>query len=185
MSWSDRLHGQTGYPTKIQDWTTRLPNHPTTTTTTTMVKRRSIKAQERDFRLSEAILGIQTRKYKSANAAAVALGLRPDTVRRRVSGVQHTQAEAQLPYQLLSKNQEIILLKWIKGLTASGYAPSHRILREVAEEVRSNKCRVFQDSARLTSDLADPIKPTGPAADPTDPANPTDLADPTDPDPTD
>ncbi|KFY61898.1 hypothetical protein V497_02698, partial [Pseudogymnoascus sp. VKM F-4516 (FW-969)] len=94
---------------------TRPPN-PTTTTNTTMVKRRSIKAQERDFRLSEAILGIQTRKYKSANAAAIALGLRPDTVRRR----------------------------WIKELTASGYAPSHRILREVAEEVRSNRCRVFQ-----------------------------------------
>ena len=93
-----------------------------------MVKCRSIKAQERDFRLSEAILGIQTGKYKSANAAAVALGLRPDTVRRRVNGVQHTQAEAQSPHQLLSKNQEIILLTWIKGLTVSGYAPSHHIL---------------------------------------------------------
>ncbi|KFY08362.1 hypothetical protein V491_08449, partial [Pseudogymnoascus sp. VKM F-3775] len=78
-----------------------------------MVKRKSIKTQELDLRLSEAVLGVKTRKYKSANAAAIALGLRPDT--------------------------------WIKGLTASGYTPSHRILREVAEEVRSNKCRVFQE----------------------------------------
>ncbi|KFY28887.1 hypothetical protein V491_00251 [Pseudogymnoascus sp. VKM F-3775] len=85
-----------------------------------MVKRKSIKAQERNLQLSEAVLGVQTRKYKSANAAAVALGLRPDTVHRRLNGLQHTQAEALLPYQLLSKNQEIILLKWIKGLTASG-----------------------------------------------------------------
>jgi hypothetical protein len=111
------------------------PPNPTTTTNTTMVKRRSIKAQERDFRLSEAILGIQTRKYKSANAAAIALGLRPDTIRRRVSGIHCTQAEAQLHNQLLSKNQEQILLKWIKELTASGYAPSHQILQEVADEV--------------------------------------------------
>jgi hypothetical protein len=52
--------------------------------------------------------------------------------------------EARQQQQLLTKNQEQILLKWIKELTASGYAPSYRILREVADEVRSNKCRVFQ-----------------------------------------
>ncbi|KFY28264.1 hypothetical protein V491_00547, partial [Pseudogymnoascus sp. VKM F-3775] len=46
---------------------TRPPNHPTTT----MVKRKSIKAQERNLQLSEAVLGVQTGKYKSANAAAV------------------------------------------------------------------------------------------------------------------
>ena len=111
-----------------------------------MVKRKSIKTQELDLRLSEAVLGVKTRKYKSANAAAIALGLRPDTVRKRISGIHHTHAEGHLLQQLLSKNQEQTLLKWIKGLTASGYAPSHRILREVAEEVRSNKCRVFQVS---------------------------------------
>ncbi|KFZ20264.1 hypothetical protein V501_00241 [Pseudogymnoascus sp. VKM F-4519 (FW-2642)] len=81
--------GQTGYmagPATPPKSRTRPPNL-TTTTNTIMVKRRSIKAQERDFRLSEAILGIQTRKYKSANAAAIALGLRPDTIQRRVSSV--------------------------------------------------------------------------------------------------
>jgi tryptophanyl-tRNA synthetase len=109
-----------------------------------MVKRKSIKAQERNLRLSEAVLGVQTRKFKSSNAAAIALNLRPDTVRRRVRGIQYTQAEAQLPHQLLSKNQEIILLKWIKQLTSSGYAPSHQVLREVADEVRTNRCRIFQ-----------------------------------------
>ncbi|KFY28351.1 hypothetical protein V491_00514, partial [Pseudogymnoascus sp. VKM F-3775] len=36
-----------------------------------MVKRKSIKAQERNLQLSEAVLGVQTGKYKSANAAAV------------------------------------------------------------------------------------------------------------------
>jgi uncharacterized protein (DUF2267 family) len=108
-----------------------------------MVKCKSIKAQERNLRLSEAVLGVQTRKFKSANAAAVALGLRLDTIRRRVNGMQHTQAEAQLPHQLLSKNQEETLLKWIKGLIASSYAPSYQILREVADEVRTNRRRIY------------------------------------------
>jgi hypothetical protein len=108
-----------------------------------MVKRKSIKAQELDLRLSEAVLGVQTRKFKSAYAAAKALGLRPNTVVSRVRGGS-THTEARQQQQLLSKNQEQTLLKWIKELTASGYAPSHRILREVAEEVRLNKCRVFQ-----------------------------------------
>jgi hypothetical protein len=108
-----------------------------------MVKRKSIKAQELDLRLSEAVLGVRTKKFKSANAAAVALGLRPDSVHKRLRG-RSTRIEARQQQQLLSKNQEQTLLKWIKELTSSGYAPSHRILREVADEVRTNRCHVFQ-----------------------------------------
>ncbi|KFY63119.1 hypothetical protein V496_04181 [Pseudogymnoascus sp. VKM F-4515 (FW-2607)] len=108
-----------------------------------MVEKRSIKAQKLNLRLSEAVLGVQTGKFKSAQAAAIALGLRPDTVRRRLRGTP-SRIEARQKQQLLSKNQEKTLLKWIKELTTSGYAPSHWILREVADEVRSNKCRVFQ-----------------------------------------
>jgi hypothetical protein len=109
-----------------------------------MVRKRSIKAQERDILLSKAVLGVENGKYKTAQAAATTLGLRPDTVRRRISGVCGTLAKSHQKHQLLSKNQERTLLKWIKELTTSGYAPSHQILREVADEVRSNKCRVFQ-----------------------------------------
>ena len=59
-----------------------------------MVKKRSIKVQERDLRISEAIIGVKNGKYKSAEAAAKALGLRGDTVRRRISGVTRTLAIA-------------------------------------------------------------------------------------------
>jgi hypothetical protein len=107
-----------------------------------MVKRRSIKAQELDLRLSEAVEGVKTRKFKSAYAVAKVLGLCPNTVIDRING-SSTCVEVHQKQQLLSKNQEIILLKWIKELTTSGYAPSHCILREVAEEVQSNRCRVF------------------------------------------
>jgi len=108
-----------------------------------MVRKRSIKAQEREIRLTEAVIGVKSGKYKTAYAASKALQLNHHTILKRVNGGS-TQQEARQQQQLLLKNQETILLKWIKGLTSSGYAPSYRILREVAEEVRSNKCRIFQ-----------------------------------------
>ncbi|KFY41225.1 hypothetical protein V494_03129 [Pseudogymnoascus sp. VKM F-4513 (FW-928)] len=120
-----------------------------------MVQKRSIKALEREIEIEKAIVAIKAGQFKSVHAAAKALKLLKESLRCRLNGV-HTRAEARQKQQLLSKNQEQTLLKWIKGLTLSGYAPSHRILREVAEEVRSNKY---------------PIKPTGPAADPTDPTD--------------
>jgi hypothetical protein len=68
-----------------------------------MVQRKSIKAQELDLRLSEAVLGVQTGKFKSAYAAAKALSLRANTVRKRIKGGL-TQQEACQQQQLLSKN---------------------------------------------------------------------------------
>ncbi|KFY31614.1 hypothetical protein V494_07934, partial [Pseudogymnoascus sp. VKM F-4513 (FW-928)] len=44
-----------------------------------MVRKRNNQAQELDLRLSEAVLGIQSGKFKSANSAAISLNLRPDT----------------------------------------------------------------------------------------------------------
>jgi len=105
--------------------------------------RKSIKALEREIEIQKAVLAVKSNQYKSIYAAAKALGLPFESLQRRVNG-GHTRAEARLLQQLLSKNQETTLLKCIKELTSSGYAPSHRILREVAEEVQSNKCRVFQ-----------------------------------------
>jgi hypothetical protein len=108
-----------------------------------MVRKRSLKALEREIEMQKAVLAVKSNQYKSVYAAAKDLGIPEQTLRRRVNG-KHTRIEARQQQQLLSKNQEKTLLKWIKELTVSGYAPSHRILREVADEVRSNKCRVFQ-----------------------------------------
>jgi hypothetical protein len=60
------VSGDSKNPTKIQDRTTKLLNNAYTSR---MVRRRNKQAQELDLRLSEAVLGIQTRKYKSAQAA--------------------------------------------------------------------------------------------------------------------
>ena len=37
--------------------------------------------------------------------------------------------------QLLSENEEKELVRWITRLTATGYAPRHITLREMAEEI--------------------------------------------------
>jgi hypothetical protein len=83
-----------------------------------MVERESIKAQELNLWLSEAVQGIKSGKFKSAYQAAKALGLQANTVRRRANGGL-TRVEVRQKQQLLSKNQEQTLLKWIKGLTVS------------------------------------------------------------------
>jgi Tc5 transposase DNA-binding domain len=108
-----------------------------------MVRRKSQKAQELDIQVTEAVLGVQSGKYKSAYAAAKALGLCKDTVLKRVKGGL-TRQEAHQRQQLLSAAQEKTLLKWINGLTISGYAPTHCLLREIADEIRTNQCRVFE-----------------------------------------
>jgi hypothetical protein len=61
---------------------------------------------------------------------------------RRVKGGL-SRTKARQTQQLLTQTQEETLLKWIKCLTASGYAPSHRILREAADEIRTERCCVF------------------------------------------
>jgi predicted DNA-binding protein YlxM (UPF0122 family) len=73
-------------------------------------------------------------------------------VQRRVRSTP-TRTEARQQQQLLSKNQEKTLLKWIKELTSSGYAPSHWILREVANKVRINRCCIYQSYSTQTQQI--------------------------------
>ncbi|PQM43456.1 hypothetical protein VC83_09583 [Pseudogymnoascus destructans] len=108
-----------------------------------MVRKRSQKAEELEVLLAQAVAGVKSGLYKSSYGAAKALHLRPDTVLQRVNG-KLSRREARRQQQLLSPAQEQTLLKWIKVLTISGYAPSHRILRDIADEIRVNRCRVFE-----------------------------------------
>ena len=75
-----------------------------------MVRQRSLKAQENNSRLAEAILGVQTRKYKSSYNATKQLKLSKATVTRRVNrGLIRSQAREK--QQILSVAQESVLLK--------------------------------------------------------------------------
>jgi hypothetical protein len=89
-----------------------------------MVRRKSLKAEELDIQVTEAVLGIQSGKYKSSYEAGKVLGLCQRTILQRVHGGSTRQQARQLQ-QLLSNTQEKTLLKWIKELTSGGYVPSH------------------------------------------------------------
>ena len=84
-----------------------------------MVQKRSIKALEREIEIEKAVLAVKSNQFKSAYAAAKALKLPVQSIRRRLNGGK-TRSEAHAHQQLLSKNQEQTLLKWIKQLTLSG-----------------------------------------------------------------
>ena len=51
-----------------------------------MVHRKSVPATQLDIQVSEAVLGVQSGKYKSAYKAAKQLGLPKSTVTRYVNG---------------------------------------------------------------------------------------------------
>ena len=58
-----------------------------------MVRKKSLNAIELDTQLSLAVLGVQEGLYKSLYTAAKALGLRADTIQKRVySGLLCSQA---------------------------------------------------------------------------------------------
>jgi hypothetical protein len=65
---------------------------------------------------------------------------------RRVNGgLSRSQARQQ--QQKLSYAQENVLLKWIKELIISGYSPGHRLLKEIAEELRTKRTYDLDDAS--------------------------------------
>lgn len=107
-----------------------------------MARRKSQKALELENRITEALAGIKSGLYATPYAAAKALQLRSNTVLKRVRGGNSKQVARQTQ-QLLTPAQETTLLKWIKQLTITGYAPTYQLLREIAQEIRVNRVRVY------------------------------------------
>jgi hypothetical protein len=110
-----------------------------------MVHRKSLGIAEREILIVQAVLDVQSGKYKSAYHAEKVLGLPKSSVTRRVNGGL-TRSQARQQQQNLSGAQEKILLKWIKNLTISGYSPGHRLLKEIAEELRLHQSLNFNDA---------------------------------------
>jgi transposase len=111
-----------------------------------MVRRKNLNAKELDAQVTKAVLGVQSGEYKSPYEAAKQLGLSLNTVTRRVNGgLSRSQARQQ--QQKLSYGQESVLLKWIKQLTISGYSVGHRLLKEIAEELRMKRTYDLDDAS--------------------------------------
>jgi hypothetical protein len=110
-----------------------------------MVRRKSLLAIQRDLLIDQAVLGIQTGKYKSVYKAEKLLQLPKSSVTRRVNGGK-SRSQARQQQQKLSGMQEKVLLKWIKELTKSGYSSGHQLLKEIAEEIRTKRIFNLNDA---------------------------------------
>src|ERR1700710_277816 len=109
-----------------------------------MVRRKSRNASHIDDQVTQAVLGVQSGLYKSLYEAAKLLGLSRATICRRVGGGL-SRSQARQEQQKLSGAQENTLLKWIKELTISGYSLDHRLLKEIAEELRTKRTYNLSD----------------------------------------
>jgi hypothetical protein len=120
-----------------------------------MGPRRSKQAAERDRAVAQAVLDVQSGKYKSSYEAEKLLGLPKSSVTRRVKGGL-TRSQARHSQQLLSPTQENELLRWIKRLTISGYAPSRLVLRQIVEEICPRLLRENSDASLQASSSIPP-----------------------------
>ena len=114
-----------------------------------MVRHRSILTTERDVLITKALLDIKAGIYKSSYAAEKVLGLPKSSISRRVSGGQ-LRSQARQNQQKLLYEQEKVLLKWIKELTISEYSPGHRLLKEIAKEIRTKRTYDLDDALLLS-----------------------------------
>jgi transposase len=117
-----------------------------------MVRQKSLTAAESNTLVDQAVLGVQSGLYKSSYEAARVLQLSVSTITRRVNGgLSRSQACQQ--QQKLSYEQENVLLKWIKQLTISSYSPGHRLLKEIAEELRTKRTYNLDDASLSSLEL--------------------------------
>jgi transposase len=117
-----------------------------------MVRQKSLTAAESNTLVDQAVLGVQSGLYKSSYEAARVLQLSVSTITRRVNGgLSRSQARQQ--QQKLSYEQENVLFKWIKQLTISSYSPGHRLLKEIAEELRTKRTYNLDDASLSSLEL--------------------------------
>jgi len=117
-----------------------------------MVRSRNAKAEAVDKAMEIALAGIRDGTYKSVNDAVKELGISKATLHRRLNGGK-SRSKAQEKHQLLTKQEENALAKWISTSTASGNPVQHGFIREMAEKLR--KRRVAPDDQF--------IRPIGPS----------------------
>jgi hypothetical protein len=99
-----------------------------------MARKRSLKQYQLDVSVELARSGLKSGKYTSIRHAAAALEIHRVTLRRRLSGGS-SNTTAKEHSQHLSNIEEKELYKWIKSLSKSGYAPTHYIVKECAQEI--------------------------------------------------
>jgi hypothetical protein len=117
-----------------------------------MACRKNFTAAQISAQVDQAVLEVQSGLYKSLYEAAKQLGLPRNSVTCHVNGGL-TRSQARQQQQKLLYAQEEVLLKWIKQLTISGYSPGHRLLKEIAEELRMKRTYNLDDASLQSLEL--------------------------------
>ena len=100
-----------------------------------------------DQKVKQALRGLASKRWETLYAAAKALGMSRETLKRRMNGIK-SRAEAREIQQKLTKAEEKVLGKWITHLTATGHPARHQFIREMAEEIRARR-RVVEENVLL------------------------------------
>lgn len=94
-------------------------------------------AANRETRIQQAILDYETRRYPTIRSAAAANDVDRKTLGRRLQGC-NSRAIAREPQQLLSNQQEQMLVRWILDLEAQGHPPSFTQIRDLVVIIQGN-----------------------------------------------
>ena len=100
-----------------------------------MTRPRNVKAAEIEEGIQAAINVLKSGTCKSAREASRRFNVPHSTLTHRLSG--HVQKNLSHKCdQNLTHAEEKELVRWITKLTQTGYPPRHRIVHEMAEEIR-------------------------------------------------
>jgi len=100
-----------------------------------MVRAKSIKAAEKAKRVQIALDGLADGTYVTVRQAVDALKVSKTTLRRHLNGGQ-TREQAHEKDQLLTRQEEKALAKWISGATAAGNPVDRHCIMEMAQGMR-------------------------------------------------
>ena len=81
--------------------------------------------------MQDAIDALDSHEFDSRRAAARHFGVKPDTLRRRMNGTLPRQ-QAHEKEQLLSPEEEQLLLAWIQAEDLAGTSPAYARIRTMA-----------------------------------------------------
>ena len=109
-----------------------------------MPRKRSEKAVVNEIKIQAAFDGVSSGKYRSLSDAAKQLGLSSTTLYERNKG-RPSRQESHEEQQNLTRYEEDALARWVSQLTATGHAPRHPFLREMAEEIRRQRVSNIND----------------------------------------
>ena len=119
------------------------------------MRKRQRKEAEIEQRMKEALYAIKLRRVKSILAASTTFNVPYSRLYRRVNGCK-SRSEARADQQLLTKTEELELVRWIKQCTIIGYPVSYQMLREMAVEIQY-KCVANINDQAVKSVSYDPI----------------------------